>query len=120
RSRLHEAAEPVGRVVPVVLKFPGVRPAVAAWTFRGAGPSWDGFICRRFLRCRLLGRLLGFGSFLRDLLACDLHSTLHALTSRQALARLTARGEVADMESAKDSAASWVPSPLAGSSMHAS
>src|SRR5262249_32060544 len=54
-----------------------------------------GFICRCFLPGRLLRRLLGFGSFLCNLLACDFHSTLHALTSRQALARLSAAGEVA-------------------------
>src|SRR5262245_14924829 len=95
RHAFAHAAEAVEQVMADELEIPGDRLAVAAWAFRGARPSRDGFICRRFLRGRLLRRLLGFGSFLRDLLACDLHSTLHALTSRQALARLSAAGEVA-------------------------
>ena len=77
------------------LEIPGDRFAVAAWTFRGARPRRQGFICRRFLPGRLLRRLLGFGSFLCNLLACNFHSTLHALTSRAALARFSAPGEVA-------------------------
>src|SRR5262244_1866321 len=76
------------------LEIPGDRPAVAAWTFRGARALRQRLLCRRFFRGRLLRRLLGFCSLLRDLLACDFHSTLHALTSREALARLRAAGEM--------------------------
>src|SRR5262249_32539951 len=99
RHAFAHAAETVEQVMADELEIPGDRPPVAAWTFRAGGP-WGGFICRRFLGGRLLRRLLvrrllGFGSFLWNLLVCDLHSTLHALTSRQALARLRAAGEVA-------------------------
>src|SRR5262249_224036 len=88
------AAETVEHVMADELEIPGDRFAVAAWTFRGDALR-PGFICRCFLPGRLLRRLLGFGSFLCNLLACDFHSTLHALASREALARLSAAGEVA-------------------------
>src|SRR5262249_34296007 len=88
------AAETVEHVMADELEIPGDRFAVAAWTFRGGGALGPGFICRCFLPGRFLRRLLGFGSFLCNLLACDFHSTLHALPSRHASVRLGAAGGV--------------------------
>src|SRR5262245_61366253 len=77
------------------LEIPGDRSAVADWTFRGARAARDGFLGGGFFPRRRLRPRLGLGGPLRDLLACGFHSTLHALTSQEALARLSAAGEVA-------------------------
>src|SRR5262249_39072171 len=95
RHAFAHAAETVEQVMAEELEIPGDRPAVATWTFRGGRALRQRLLCRRFFRRRFLHPLLGFGSLLRDPLTCDFHSTLHALTSRQALARLRAAGEVA-------------------------
>src|SRR6516225_5031846 len=75
------------------LKFQVIGPPLLLGLFAGA--ARQRLLCRRFFRRRFLHRLLALGGLLRDLLACDFHSTLHALTSRKALARLRAAGEVA-------------------------
>src|SRR6516165_11344103 len=96
RHAFAHAAETVEQMMADELEIPGDRPAVAAdRTFRGARAPGHGFLCRRFFRRRFLHRLLALRSLLRDLLACDFHSTLHAVTSREALARLSAAGEMA-------------------------
>src|SRR5262249_17914751 len=111
RHAFAHAAETVEQVMADELEIPGDRPAVAAdRTFRGGGP-WGGFICRRFLGGRLFHRLLGLGSLLRHLLACDFHSTLHALTSREALARLRVAGEVASPSQAVRPGGPGLPRP---------
>src|SRR5262249_57146229 len=98
RHAFAHAAETVEHVMADELEIPGDRFAVAAWTFRGGAPR-HGFLRGGFFRRRFLRRLLALGS-LRDLLACDFHSTLHALTSREALARLRAAGEAAQRSQA--------------------
>src|SRR5262249_50559821 len=96
RHAFAHAAQTVEQVMADELEIPGDRPAVAAdRTFRGARALRHRLLCRRFFRGRLLRRLLAIRSLLRDLLTCEFHSTLHALTSWQALARLRAAGEVA-------------------------
>src|SRR5262245_7759344 len=95
RHAFAHAAETVEQMMADELEIPGDRPAVAAdRTFRGARAPRHGLLCRRFFRGCFLRRLLALRSLLRDLLACDFHSTLHAVTSREALARLSAAGEM--------------------------
>src|SRR5262249_47835394 len=95
RHAFAHAPEPVEQMMADELEIPGDRPTVAAdRTFRGARAPRHGLLCRRFFRGCFLRRLLALRSLLRDLLACDFHSTLHAVTSREALARLSAAGEM--------------------------
>src|SRR5262249_8760902 len=93
RHAFAHAAETVEHVMADELEIPGDRFAVAAWTFRGGAPR-HGFLRGGFFRRRFLRPLLALCS-LRDLLACDFHSTLPALTSRGAFTRLPAAGGVA-------------------------
>ena len=94
RHAFAHAAEAVEQVMADELEIPGNWFAVAAWTFRGRRSPRRGFLCCGFFPRRRLGPLFRLGSLLRDLLACDFHSTLHAVASRQALARLRAVGEM--------------------------
>src|SRR5215472_9976030 len=102
------------------LKFQGTGPPLLLGLFAGPARRGTGLFAAALFAAAFLAGFLVLAVFFAIFLRATFIPLSMPLISRQALARLIAAGEVADMKSAKDSAASRAPAPLAGSSMHAS